>query len=70
MRAVAVFLDFAHVGPATVAVGDIRPGDWECPQCGANVFASKTECFRCHTPKPGGGGGEGHDSDRDRDERR
>ena len=36
-----------------------RPGDWTCPSCHANVFASKTECFRCQTPKPGwcGGGG-------------
>ena len=31
---------------------DVRPGDWRCPSCGANVFASKTECFRCQTPKP------------------
>ena len=30
-----------------------RPGDWECPKCGANVFASKLACFKCRTPKPG-----------------
>ena len=38
---------------------DVRPGDWTCPNCGANVFASKTNCFRCQTPRPlaGGGGG-------------
>mmetsp|Transcript_48666 Transcript_48666/g.135005 ORF Transcript_48666/g.135005 Transcript_48666/m.135005 type:complete len:80 (-) Transcript_48666:537-776(-) len=34
--------------------GDVRPGDWTCPNCGANVFASKMSCFRCHTPKPEG----------------
>jgi hypothetical protein len=31
---------------------DSRPGDWTCPQCNSNVFASKMECFRCQTPKP------------------
>ena len=41
-----------------------RPGDWTCPGCQANVFASKSECFKCQTPKPssdesGGGGGGG-----------
>eukprot|EP01043_Picozoa_sp_COSAG02_P022243 COSAG02_NODE_1151_length_14205_cov_1183.813342_4_plen_513_part_00 len=30
-----------------------RPGDWRCPSCGANVFASKRSCFKCHAPKPG-----------------
>merc|ERR1711924_372746 len=37
--------------------GESRPGDWTCGQCGANVFASKSACFKCGTPKPGGGGG-------------
>jgi predicted RNA-binding protein YlqC (UPF0109 family) len=32
-------------------------GDWECPCCHKNVFASKTACFSCGTPKPTGGGG-------------
>eukprot|EP00752_Nemacystus_decipiens_P017892 g16041.t1 len=32
-----------------------RPGDWECPGCGYNCFASRMECNRCHTPKPAGG---------------
>lgn len=31
---------------------DVRPGDWRCPSCNANVFASKDVCFRCHAPKP------------------
>jgi len=33
-----------------------RPGDWTCPECQANVFASRTECFKCRAPKPGSGG--------------
>ena len=31
---------------------EVRAGDWPCPACGANVFAGKAACFRCHTPKP------------------
>ena len=26
---------------------EVREGDWKCPMCGANVFASKNECFKC-----------------------
>ena len=33
----------------------VRPGDWTCPECRANVFAMKSSCFRCNTPKPNGG---------------
>ncbi len=41
-----------------------RPGDWTCPKCSAQVFASRIECFKCHAPKPSaafapGGYGEG-----------
>jgi len=36
----------------------VRPGDWTCPECGANVFAMKSSCFRCNTPKPNYGGGD------------
>ena len=32
--------------------GEVRPGDWTCPGCGANVFASKSSCFKCATPRP------------------
>merc|ERR1719215_2003664 len=35
-------------------MGDRRAGDWTCPACGENVFASKTECFKCGEQKPGG----------------
>jgi hypothetical protein len=34
---------------------DVRPGDWSCPKCAANVFASKYSCFKCGEPKPGVG---------------
>lgn len=44
--------------------GDTRPGDWECPECGANVFASKDRCFKCGASKRGSGGDR---SRRDRD---
>mmetsp|Transcript_17759 Transcript_17759/g.43062 ORF Transcript_17759/g.43062 Transcript_17759/m.43062 type:complete len:434 (+) Transcript_17759:119-1420(+) len=30
----------------------VRPGDWVCPTCQVNVFASKSECFKCQAPKP------------------
>mmetsp|Transcript_56226 Transcript_56226/g.91000 ORF Transcript_56226/g.91000 Transcript_56226/m.91000 type:complete len:180 (-) Transcript_56226:148-687(-) len=39
--------------------GESRPGDWDCPKCGAMVFASKNECFKCGESKSGGGGGGG-----------
>lgn len=29
-----------------------REGDWSCPQCSAHNFASRSECFKCRTPKP------------------
>ena len=48
-------------------------GDWTCPACLADVFASRDKCFKCQTPKPknascfatssssnGGGGRGGH----------
>jgi len=35
-----------------------KPGDWTC-SCGASVFASKDECFKCGEQKPGKGGGGG-----------
>ena len=30
-----------------------RPGDWMCPSCYNNNFASRHSCFRCSAPKPG-----------------
>ena len=29
-----------------------RKGDWICPKCKANVFASRANCFKCDTPNP------------------
>eukprot|EP00928_Gymnodinium_smaydae_P056023 TRINITY_DN39470_c0_g1_i1.p1 TRINITY_DN39470_c0_g1~~TRINITY_DN39470_c0_g1_i1.p1 ORF type:complete len:841 (+),score=159.60 TRINITY_DN39470_c0_g1_i1:118-2523(+) len=34
-----------------VGSSDVRPGDWSCPCCGLNVFASKTACFKCGATK-------------------
>ena len=36
---------------------EMRPGDWNCPECNFSNFASRTECKRCSTPGGGGGGG-------------
>jgi hypothetical protein len=33
--------------------GERKKGDWYCPGCGALVFASKTECFKCGCSKDG-----------------
>eukprot|EP00928_Gymnodinium_smaydae_P061127 TRINITY_DN45285_c0_g1_i1.p2 TRINITY_DN45285_c0_g1~~TRINITY_DN45285_c0_g1_i1.p2 ORF type:complete len:180 (-),score=43.84 TRINITY_DN45285_c0_g1_i1:113-652(-) len=53
-----------------------RDGDWDCPSCGAMVFASKDRCFKCGQVKGSGRGGGGRDDrgrdrsrDRDRDRR-
>eukprot|EP00520_Triparma_pacifica_P013732 CAMPEP_0118650348 /NCGR_PEP_ID=MMETSP0785-20121206/10200_1 /TAXON_ID=91992 /ORGANISM="Bolidomonas pacifica, Strain CCMP 1866" /LENGTH=199 /DNA_ID=CAMNT_0006542719 /DNA_START=17 /DNA_END=616 /DNA_ORIENTATION=+ len=40
--------------------GNVRPGDWTCPACQINNFASRIQCFKCSTPKdaqPGQMGG-------------
>ena len=42
----------SSVPPA--AVPGQKEGDWMCPKCNANVFASKTCCFLCNTPNPDG----------------
>merc|ERR1719310_1362467 len=47
-----------------------REGDWDCPNCGKLVFASKDECFACGEPKPRGGGGGRRGGYDDRDRRR
>lgn len=35
--------------------GKTREGDWTCPSCSELVFASKSNCRKCGTVKPGGG---------------
>ncbi|KAF9586330.1 hypothetical protein BGW38_006812 [Lunasporangiospora selenospora] len=39
-----------------------RPGDWNCPGCSFQNFASRTYCLKCNTPAPSGGGGGGSGS--------
>ena len=36
------------------AKGKERPGDWTCPACECNVFASRDTCFKCGAAKPKG----------------
>ena len=36
-----------------------REGDWDCPNCGGVVDASKNECWKCRKPKPSGMEGSG-----------
>eukprot|EP00277_Geminigera_cryophila_P028671 CAMPEP_0179468302 /NCGR_PEP_ID=MMETSP0799-20121207/49264_1 /TAXON_ID=46947 /ORGANISM="Geminigera cryophila, Strain CCMP2564" /LENGTH=101 /DNA_ID=CAMNT_0021274241 /DNA_START=254 /DNA_END=556 /DNA_ORIENTATION=- len=47
----------AAVGPKTSKMSTLikkpRDGDWTCAACNAQVFAKKTVCFSCHTPKLG-----------------
>ena len=31
---------------------NVRPGDWRCPQCDANNYASRSVCFRCGVARP------------------
>ncbi|KFH65871.1 hypothetical protein MVEG_07974 [Podila verticillata NRRL 6337] len=36
-----------------------RPGDWNCPNCNFQNFASRNQCMKCGTSAPGGGSGSG-----------
>ena len=38
---------------AAAAASAVKPGDWPCPNCGKNVFASKNSCFSCGYRKMG-----------------
>jgi len=38
---------------------NMRPGDWECPNCNDHVFAKNDACRRCNTPRPAPGYGQG-----------
>jgi hypothetical protein len=31
-----------------------KPGDWVCPRCSAHCYASRTSCYKCSAPHPGG----------------
>jgi len=37
--------------------GGFKHGDWVCPSCGDHVFASKSACKMCGSPRPDEGGG-------------
>ncbi|KAK5809878.1 hypothetical protein F5H01DRAFT_368680 [Linnemannia elongata] len=39
-----------------------RPGDWNCPSCNFQNFASRTQCMKCGTSAPSSGGGSGSGS--------
>jgi len=43
-------------GGLLAARGQVRPGDWACPNpsCQVNVYASRDKCFKCATPRPSG----------------
>lgn len=43
-----------HTAPSSgVGKGDnVRAGDWTCPACSFNVFASKHSCHKCGASKP------------------
>jgi len=43
----------AGMGGFGMGGGDMRPGDWACPNCGDHVFARNSSCRRCGTPRPG-----------------
>lgn len=45
--------------------GNKRDGDWDCPSCGANCFASRDSCFKCGTEKSAGGNKKGSGRKRD-----
>lgn len=36
---------------SAISLGGLPSGDWHCPKCKIVVFASKTQCFLCHTAK-------------------
>ena len=53
-RGVVRFASLIFGPGAGVGMSKAKPGDWECSNCGSITFASKTACFKCHTPKPVG----------------
>lgn len=32
--------------------GGKREGDWDCPACGIDNYASRVACFKCQAAKP------------------
>jgi len=31
---------------------EVRPNDWECPDCNVSNFENRDACFKCNIPKP------------------
>jgi hypothetical protein len=44
--------NFVGGGGGGLSGGGDTSADWECPLCGAVVFASRDQCFACGTAKP------------------
>ncbi len=45
--------DSAGSDPVQVPEGG-KPGDWVCARCSAHCYASRTSCYKCSAPHPGG----------------
>ncbi|KAI8343078.1 hypothetical protein BC941DRAFT_410376 [Chlamydoabsidia padenii] len=68
-RVVEAAINMLSPFPLQSKVRQIRPGDWNCPNCSFHNFASRRNCFRCNAentaspstvtgvPAPLGGGG-------------
>eukprot|EP00873_Tetraselmis_striata_P027753 jgi/Tetstr1/448017/TSEL_035318.t1 len=41
--------------PRSSGPGEVRPGDWDCRECGFHNYARNRECKRCDSPAPGPG---------------
>ena len=41
----------AYVGMGNGGAARVLPGDWPCPKCKVNNFASRTACFKCGAAK-------------------
>lgn len=42
---------FSNFGNGGGNYSNVRPGDWQCPGCQINNFASRIQCFKCNTAK-------------------
>jgi hypothetical protein len=46
-------------GQSAASKGGGKPGDWTCPSCQNYNYASRSNCNRCHIPKPADEGAPG-----------
>lgn len=56
IEVIAIYTDGSCIGRRKKGSRIIRPGDWNCPNCNLNCYASKLKCFKCGTQKPKNGG--------------